>query len=509
MTFRPMTSGAMTSGAMKRPNMNSVSRRRFLSGFGGVVLGLPFLETFAPRSAAAQEAAVTTRFGVFFACNGVDTERWFPKGDYGPLTAQSLIGTANEALDGVRSKLLFPRGVHMAPRGFGRDPSGGDDHGRGMAIKLTAQPADQTNWLAQGPSIDHVLAAKINPGTDGARTPPLNLMVGRPAGYRGLDFISYSEAGRAVLAINNPYNAYSQFINLNNVSTDAPAASDRLSRRRQSVLDLVQDQFADLKLQGLSIEDQRKLDAHFTAIRGIEIQVGPGGLSCNDSALQTATRTYQNMPRRDVERETNYPLIADLQIDILATAMACGYTRVGTMHFDRGSGGPTFRWDAMNHEYNHHKLSHGKVKDSCFGSSTANGCDDVSGYEDMLFAIDKWHQQKFARLLSKLDSYVEAGGRTVLDNSVIMYTNELSSGRAHSFMDLPYILAGSAGGRFKQGEYIRLGRAQNPGGDDQVAPHNKLLNTIVNAMGVQSDWFGAPQSAGDTLQGGVYEALLA
>jgi Protein of unknown function (DUF1552) len=488
---------------------NSVSRRRFLRGFGGVALGLPFLETLAPRSARAQAAQVTTRFGVFFACNGVDVERWFPTTGFGPLTDASFAGTANEALAPFRSKLLFPRGVHMAPRGFGRDPSGGDDHGRGMAIKLTAQPADNQNWLAQGPSVDHVIAAQINPGSDGARTPPLNLMVGRPAGYRGLDFISYSQAGRAVQAINNPWNAYSEFINLNNGSVDSGAAGDRLSRRRQSVLDLVRDQFDDLKLRGLSTEDQRKLDAHFTAIRSIEIQVGPGGLSCADGTLETGARPYENMPSRDIERETNYPAVADLQLDILALALACGYTRVGTMHFDRGSGGPTFKWDGMSHEYNHHKLSHGKVKDDCFGTSTANGCDDVSGYEDMLFEIDKWHAGKLARFLQRLDSIVEADGRTVLDNSVILYTNELSNGRAHSFMDLPYIIAGSGNGYFKQGEYVRLGRANNPGGDDQVAPHNKLLNTLVNAMGIQSDWFGASEGTFETMQGGVYDALRA
>jgi hypothetical protein len=491
---------------MKR-TMSPVSRRNFLRGFGGVSLGLPFLETLAPRLARAQAAPVATRFGVFFACNGVDVDRWFPTGGFGPLTAQSLAGTANEVLAPLSSKLLFPRGVHMAPRGFGRDPSGGDDHGRGMAIKLTAQPADEQNWLAQGPSVDHVIAAQINPGTAGSRTPPLNLMVGRPAGYRGLDFISYSEGGRAVQAINNPWNAYSEFINLNNASPDSGAANDRISRRRQSVLDLVRDQFDELKSKNLSVADQRKLDAHFTAIRSIEVQVGASGLSCNDGALVDAARVYENMDARDVERESNYPTIADLQVDILALALACGYTRVGTLHFDRGGGGPTFRWDGISHEYNHHKLSHGKVRDDCFGASTANGCSDVSGYEDMLFQIDRWHQSKYARLLERLDSVEEADGRTVLDNSVIMYTNELSSGRGHSFMDLPYILAGSAGGFFKQGEYIRLGRADNPGGDDQVAPHNKLLNTLVNAMGIQSDWFGAPEGAGETMQGGVYDAL--
>jgi hypothetical protein len=169
---------------MNKPPMSSISRRNFLRGFGGVTLGLPFLETLAPRLARAQAAPVTTRFGVFFACNGVDVDRWFPNGGFGALTEQSLAGTANEVLAPLRSKLLIPRGVHMAPRGFGRDPGGGDDHGKGMAAKLTAQPADNQNWLAQGPSVDHVIAAQINPGTAGSRTPPLNLMVGRPGATR-------------------------------------------------------------------------------------------------------------------------------------------------------------------------------------------------------------------------------------------------------------------------------------------------------------------------------------
>jgi hypothetical protein len=495
---------------MKKVSMNAVSRRRFLSGFGGVVLGLPFLETFAPSSLKAQEAQAIKRFGVFFACNGVNMDRWFPSTGYGPLTAQSLIGTANEPLDGLRSKLLFPRGVHMSPRGFDRDRGGGDDHGKGMAHKLTAQFADANNWLAQGPSVDHVVAASINPGTQGARRPPLNLLAGRLAGYKGLDFISYSEAGRAVAGINNPWTAYSQFINLNNASSNSSAANDRLSRRRQSVLDLVQDQFNDLERQGLSVEDQRKLDAHFTAIRSFEIQAGAGGLSCNNSTLLSQVQPYENLAKRDVEQNDRYPLITDLQIDLLAMALACDFTRVATMQFDRGAAGPTFRWEGMNHEYNHHKLSHGKVKDDCFGDSTDNGCSNVAGYEDMLFAIDYWHASKYARLLSRLDSYVEAGGRTLLDNSVVMYTNELSDGKEHNFMDLPYVLAGSAGGYFKQGEHVLLGSAQNTGGDDDAAPHNRLLNTIVNAMGIQSDWFGVAEGGGgQSMQGGVYDKLLA
>lgn len=477
-------------------------RRRFLRGLGGVMVGLPFLEALAARDAGAQTVGPIKRFGVFFCCNGVNLQRWFPSSGYGALTDASLQGTANEPLLPFRSKLLIPRGVHMAPRGYGADGGGGDDHGKGMAHKLTAQFCDDENWLALGPSVDHVIASAVNP--DGRA--PLNLMVGRPGGYKGLDYISYRGAGEAVHAINNPWNAYADFMNLNGVDDGASEAQARITQRRQSVLDLVRDQFEDLKRGPLSAEDKAKLEAHFTAIRQIETGMTGSSLSCLDESLRTRAMAYQDAGEV-VEENSEYAAITDLQIDIMALALACDATRVATMLFDRGSGGPTFRWDGMNHEYNHHKLSHGKVRDDCFGDSTENGCDDVAGYENMLYEIDRWHQGKLARLLEKLESYTEADGNTVLDNSVILYTNELSDGKAHSYMDLPYLLAGSCGGYFKQGQYLSVGET---GFSDAGTPHNQLLNTIVNAMGIPSDWFGAPQgSGGETMRGGEVEDLLA
>ena len=489
---------------MSAPRMR---RRRFLRGFGGAIVGLPFLEALAARGADATAAQPVKRFGVFFACNGVNMDRWFPNGGYGALTDAHLAGTANEALLPHRAKLLFPWGVHMTPRGFDRDGGGGDDHGKGMAHKLTAQFADDEDWLSLGPSVDQVIASQVNPGSDGSRRPPLNLMVGRRGNYRGLDYVSYTGAGQAVAAVNNPWNAYSEFMNLGSSDPDAGAAQARILQRRQSVLDLVQTQFDDLKRGPLSADDKAKLDAHFTAIREIETGMGTTGISCLDQAVVDSVATYEGMPARTLEQESNYPAVADLQVDIMAIALACDYTRVATMQFDKGSSGPIFRWDGMNHEYNHHKLSHGKVRDDCFGESTANGCEDVAGYEDMLFDIDVWHAGKLARLLTRLDSYVEADGKTVLDNSVILYTNELSDGKGHDFRGLPYVLAGSCGGYFRQGEYVLLGEDGRL--DDTRAPHNKLLNTIVNAMGIQSDWFGVAEGqGGSTMQGGVYDELL-
>lgn len=476
-------------------------RRAFLRGVGGVVVGLPFLEALAPK-AHAQASTAVKRFGVFFCCNGVNMSKWFPTSGAGALTAAGLTGTATEPLTPHLSKLLFPRGIHMSPRGYDQDGGGGDDHGKGMAHKLTAQFADEDDWLAQGESIDYHLARQINPGPEGARRPPLNLMVGYSANYKGLDYISYSGPGKAVQAMNNPWTAYKQFMNLG-VSQDTAEAAEaemRIAKRRQSVLDLVTEQFNDLKRGPLSKADKDKLDQHFSYIRDLESGMSHGLVSCLDDTTKTASQMYQNRGEGgDFDGQYDeYVKLTELQLDIYALALACDYTRVATFHFDRGSGGPTFKWDGMSHEYNHHKLSHGTTCDG--------GCEDpVTGYEGMLANIDTWHMKQYARLLAKLDSYTEENGKTILDNSAILYANELSDGKAHSFMDLPFIIAGSAGGYFKQGQYVKLAESN----DNKAAPHNKLLTTLVNAMGVQLDRFGTTDAKATTAQSGQYEQLLA
>jgi hypothetical protein len=180
---------------------------------------------------------------------------------------------------------------------------------------------------------------------------------------------------------------------------------------------------------------------------------------------------------------------------VLALAIACGSTKVGTMLWGSGAGGPIFNWDGLSHQYNHHKLSHGNTMDDNSGG-------EVAGYEDMLAGIDQWYTTQLAYLLSRLDSYQEGDGQSVLDNTAVVYMNELSHGKDHDFRDLPVIIAGGCGGYFKQGEYLKV-TAQEDTRNDADAPHNKLLTTLCNAMGVPETHFGAPDLGED---GGVRSA---
>jgi hypothetical protein len=148
-----------------------------------------------------------------------------------------------------------------------------------------------------------------------------------------------------------------------------------------------------------------------------------------------------------------------------------------------------YRWDGIYHNYRHHPLSHGTTEDF---NSTA-----VSGYQNMLFEIDRWNMAEFKQLLDLLDSYQEASGQTLLDNTVVLCTNEFSHGAGHTTGDLPVIIAGGAG-YFRTGQSILLNgaRAELGGVSGAAGNSHRLLCTVLNAVGVAAnDWNGGSELA--------------
>jgi hypothetical protein len=244
----------------------------------------------------------------------------------------------------------------------------------------------------------------------------------------------------------------------------------------------------------LSKADRDKLQLHYDTVRDLEVSIN-STIACKLDPAREAELDGINPDA--VSTDTEFKKVGRLQLDVLAMAIACGATRVGSMMWGSGAGGPIFTWDGMQHQYNHHKLSHGNTKDDNSGGT-------VDGYEDMLFAIDHWYAAELAYLLDKLSLYQEADGKTVLDNTAVVMMNELSHGKDHDFRDMPVLIAGSCGGYFKQGEYIKVTADANTK-NDADAPHNKLLTTLCNAMGVPETHFGAPELGED----GEFEELKA
>jgi hypothetical protein len=80
----------------------------------------------------------------------------------------------------------------------------------------------------------------------------------------------------------------------------------------------------------------------------------------------------------------------------------------------------------------------------------------------------------------------------MLDNTVIMLGSELARGNTHSHTDAPFLLAGSAGGYLKTGQYLTFAGKH---------PHNNLLVSLLNAMGVATNTFGMPEYCTGPLSG--------
>jgi hypothetical protein len=100
--------------------------------------------------------------------------------------------------------------------------------------------------------------------------------------------------------------------------------------------------------------------------------------------------------------------------------------------------------------------------------------------------IDRLRLETFARGLARFEQH------GLLDKTVILWANQFADGPSASFVNLPLILAGNAGGTLKTG--VQLQR------DSTVQTMNgQLLNTIAHALGVD-------QQIGVTE--GLVEALL-
>ena len=88
-------------------------------------------------------------------------------------------------------------------------------------------------------------------------------------------------------------------------------------------------------------------------------------------------------------------------------------------------------------------------------------------------AIYTWYATKFGELLDRLAAIPEGGG-SMLDNTLVVWGSELGKGNTHSFAQIPFVLAGGAGGALRPGRFLQV-----PAG----TTHNRLLVSICQAMG--------------------------
>src|SRR4051812_30463512 len=247
-----------------------LSRRTVLKGVG-CAMGLPLLEAMLPgRSLLSAEASPPVRMAFISFPNGAIMDAWRPQGegeafDFGPTM---------QALAGLKSDLNVVIGLAQE-NGFAKGDGAGD-HARSSASLLTGAHPVKTSGhnIRVGQSVDQAAAERIGHLT---RLPSLEIG---------------TERGKDAGSCDSGYScAYSNSISWKNATTPMPKeikprlvfdrlfgktltspGQSRRSRVRQSVLDLVTEQAAELK-NHLGRTDQQKVDQYFTSVREIEERI--------------------------------------------------------------------------------------------------------------------------------------------------------------------------------------------------------------------------------------------
>jgi hypothetical protein len=438
---------------MSRLNHRELSRRlgrrQILAGLGGITLTLPLLRSL---EAGAEQPRPPKRLLLMYTPNGVIPEGWWPTN----VTSETSfeLGPVHQPLLPFRDRLTLLSGVDLTVTNAGP----GGLHQRGIGGLFTGAQLQaggdfvdgcgQRSGWANGISVDQAVANAIGQST---------LLSSLELGVSALDNdvqgrISYAGPGQPLPPINDPLSAFNRLFGMIGGSQ---SAIDALRASRRSVLDAVQSQFSTLSAQ-LSVDDRHKLDAHLELVRDAErrlTQTGTQG-TCTPPALP---------PTLDPASETDMPAIADLLLDVLAAAFACDLTRVASYQISTSLNRIRYPW--LNSSGEGHALSH-------------SGPSDMDAH-DQLIRRQTWHSGRLAYLLSRLASIPEVDGTTVLDNTLVLWGNEVSLGYTHSHENMPFLLAGG-GWHFRTGRYITY----------QGAPHNNLLVSVLNAMGLPDTTFG-------------------
>jgi len=93
----------------------------------------------------------------------------------------------------------------------------------------------------------------------------------------------------------------------------------------------------------------------------------------------------------------------------------------------------------------------------------------------MVAEIDLFYSRQFGRFLEKMQATKDVDGKSLLDNSMIVYGSGNSDGNRHTHVNLPIILAGGGGGTLTPGRYIQHGGV----------PMSNLLLSLSDRLGVQ------------------------
>ncbi len=363
-----------------------------------------------------------------------------------------------------RRRILALDGLSLATAEL---DGGGNRHDRGWVHSWTGNNADFAgrDTRSTSASIDQLVAAHV---ARADRLPSLEVSVdaaleaGRP--------ISYSSGGVRLPAENTPLRAWNRVF--------GPASSgDTVGAYRRSTLDFAYQEYRAVAAR-FDANDRARLESHFGLVDRLGHRLeGLATLSCD-------------APPRPAASFDRYDLQFDAFVDIIAAAFSCDITRV--VSFSLGEM-PTAEFGADHISDKVHK-------------GIAHYIHEDIRKHDAMTQYAAYHGQQVARLVSTLESIPDAGGGSLMDNTLIVWGSELGDGW-HGYRNYCPVLIGGAWA-FDTGRYLywphetpaemRVPAQVAPGGLTRFAgvPHQRLLVSIAQAMGLDLNHVGLQHAYG-------------
>lgn len=424
--------------------MNALDRRQFVRSLGISAACLPFL-TGLPSLGLSSPARPRQRLIIMFTPNGTIPPSFWPDEEGADFKLKPIL----EPLEPLKNRLLVLKGISNKIRGDG------DNHMRGMSCLLTAielfpgniQGGSHTpaGW-ASGISIDQEIKNGLQ-SKEATRTRFGSLEFGVGVTDRADPWtrMSYAGPNRPIAPISDPYQMYGKLYG---------QLQDREQLR--SVLSEVRSDLKKVRKQ-LSSEDRRLLDEHQALVSQMEKEIA-------DAAQQRLRVSPPTLEEGIADQNENVPRLSRMQIDLLVNSFVNDMARVATLQYTKSVGMAKMSW--LDIKDGHHSLSHEPDKD------------EVA--QNKLIKINRWFCGELRYLADKLARTPEPGGEgTLLDNTLIVWTNELGKGNSHTLDDIPFVLLGGGCG-FRMGRSLKFDKL----------PHNRLHLALAQGMGHRIETFG-------------------
>jgi hypothetical protein len=426
-----------------------MNRRRFLTTIGGGATALA-LSRSIERLARAAAAPPVKRFITFYVSSGAAASYFWPT----TVGTNFELKTSLAPLAPYQSKMTVIQGLTLGP---------GSNHRYGMDWCLT---------VGAKSSFEQTLAMNL-------KTNLLNLSVAPLAGGNEMSFLN----GVRQPGIYDPAQARAEVLRtVNPGALGTQGANIAAIRQFKSLaLGLSQKELDSLSKQvsGLAFESA-KVKAHIQAVQQVKMSLDQNpaqstapAMSCSMLSTTALDKTKGLVTNGDAV-QPNLPALLDAQIENTVEAFLCGQRTMANIQVMHAWGNHVFSWLGFSGAH-HQQLSHW-VPSEPMGTTAQN-----------FATCHNWMSTRFLTLLKALDVPDPlAPGKTVLDNTCILWTSEVDGGDAHTVQSIPVVLFGSLGGTLKTGQFLKYG---DIGG---VAPNqNPTMNrsmgdlyaTLSNAMG--------------------------